>query len=1552
MFQNAELKTHLETSPTISSQTAVIAEWNMNVPGNIFKLGNYRYRKDDSTYGFIPDIFDPYDGGNVTGATRYYTGATDADIVVESGYEDDNTTPLLFQYKKEKEKLYYSLEDCLKPFRPRSGINKITYFDGKYLTHPNANMYLRPRYYMNHRDSDFKYWRSYRTESQNQLFLDQTSEIQAQQYDASINTANVERGISKNDNDGIYYIDDANPFIVYKELVPANRIVIKVQTHVGNIDLGPFTSGDNGQFEDPFYGEDNKAVPQRFSIQYLTDNNRWVTAISFDQSSLREDNSPIFSYDGHLNVEYGLVVPTTYTNNFMLVATASSASALPVDNIIGHAYLVVSSATDLGILYIWNGFSYEQYVPEYRWRLGSDGAYENTQFVTDLTNPSYYSLPGNPDPQYREFVWIKGIRLAVESMTIPDATLDLIEMSPRLAVDFTPKVLNYDVKKTLGDLSSTGLPVGRLLVSTGSMTIFDDDQAFNKNNIWDFETNTGSIIAKYVPKNVKFIFYEVIQNVNNNNYYVPIKYLYSEGLPQTDTGAATVSISLRDFYFYFESMPAPSILLTEVSLSQAICLLLDSIGFSNYVFKRLSNEKDPVIPYFFVAPQQNVAEVLNQLAVSTQSAMFFDEYNNFVVMSKDYLLDDTEERSVDIVLYGTNNQTDDGVIENVSSGTLTNILSINANELKVINSGVINYTARYIQRTYGSLQQSAFVDKTWIYKPALLWEISGSTATRSANSESQQSYALSAIPLNTNLSSDVPTVRQRIIINNIIDIGENAYWLARFQGYLYANSEIIKYDAVEYNVTGTGNVWLSNNQEYQKYFSELPFNGKIYPTGRVRIFAEPYYENINGVTYLKNGDVVKHGRGQYNTPIVNHYAGLSDHWSNNDNIKGCNMRSEFLFDLTGEVTIYGVSSSTNQLLVIDTSQVRVGQIVNVVEGTGQLATGVTTVTAIATTKSPNTDYFAITISQTPTIALANATVKFTGDAFTELGNAGFSLVGDSSINVAKRSRRNGIIKNFLSSAYNAETDVSLKQSVSSGTIQSSALVFNGPDFTNDQNPRDFISYVYKPLTGNYKHFGTRMRVIGKIESSGNMNQTPVGGMTYYNIPNSDPTQTVSLGGGSGGISIINKDTNNGYFFEIAALTSSNLKSFLTTDAQGQTTQVLDNLMFYKIKKEVGSTNAIPVKLWGGIGQITVDDGNFTGQYRFISEDLPTVFDLAIEYTDISPTQRRFYLYINQTLVKTIDDTDPLPIGNTVALFVRGTSKVMFENIYALAQNYTDNTVFDTGIPISGIFGDTDKQVNATEALRKYALSGIVQQTYLSGISTSSIPKLNMYFEEFGTILRECAYFNIKYDRAYPALYATIAPTFNRLKGYSVSGFSADSYGAEFLIFNNTDTILTLDETKGNYLRIFGIAFTQDTTNSISVDDLLKNKGNLADPELQGDAVLNSPFVYRELYDKVRLSRLLYGKSEFALDSLYIQDVDTAENILSWIINKNVEPRQNVVVSIFPNPTIQVGDIVNINYKNLDGIDMVVDEDTRFVVYNIDYGKSVSGPTMTLSLSEV
>jgi hypothetical protein len=98
--------------------------------------------------------------------------------------------------------------------------------------------------------------------------------------------------------------------------------------------------------------------------------------------------------------------------------------------------------------------------------------------------------------------------------------------------------------------------------------------------------------------------------------------------------------------------------------------------------------------------------------------------------------------------------------------------------------------------------------------------------------------------------------------------------------------------------------------------------------------------------------------------------------------------------------------------------------------------------------------------------------------------------------------------------------------------------------------------------------------------------------------------------------------------------------------------------------------------------------------------------------------------------------------------------------------------------------------------------------------------------------------------------------------------------------------------------------------------------------------------------------LLYGKNEFTLDSDYIQDQDTAEDILGWVIGKNLRPRKAVGLQIFPNPTIQLGDLVNINYKSENDTDVIAPTSTRFVVYNIDYSRSSEGPSMTLYLSEV
>ena len=569
---------------------------------------------------------------------------------------------------------------------------------------------------------------------------------------------------------------------------------------------------------------------------------------------------------------------------------------------------------------------------------------------------------------------------------------------------------------------------------------------------------------------------------------------------------------------------------------------------------------------------------------------------------------------------------------------------------------------------------------------------------------------------------------------------------------------------------------------------------------------------------------------------------------------------------------------------------------------------------------------------------------------TTTGAAGTSTGAVESDVLAKQTSANGIIKNFMATNYLTETQVNSIKSTQSGTIQSSALVMNGPSFKTTDNPLGFVSYIYKNLNNSFKHFGTRLRIVGKIENNTSRTQTPIGSTTYYQASGIQPDQTVSIGGGSGGIAVLlNPETNNGYYFEIVALTEDNINSYLKLDTKGNAEKSINNILFYKIKKESANTNAIPVKLWGGLSKIIVDDGRFTGQYRMSGEENPTVYDLSVEYQDIGKI-RRFYLYINNKLIKVVDDTDPLPIYNNMALFTRGSSRCMFENIYALSENYSQNTVFTVGETLASVL--SEGKINANESFRKYAMSGVVQATHLSGISAQEPPAYKMYFEEFGSIMRECAYFDVKYDRAYPALYAQLSPTFNRIKGYTTSGFLADSYGAEFLIFNATDTALSLDETTGNYLRIQGVTFTQDTTHELTVDEYFKKRGNLSDPEFQGNSLIFSPLVEKAKYDEIRQSRMIYGKNEFSIDSLYIQTDDDAQALMGWIINKIMHPKKSVGVNLFSIPTMQLGDIVTIDYKDSSGLDLVASDSSRFVVYNIEYSRSNTGPSMTTYLAEV
>jgi len=1902
MFQSDELNSHLKSSHTIENEHAIFAEWNLNEPDNIRLIGNYRYRPSDinSIYNSISPIFDPIDARND------YTGATSTDIVLDGGFDDEDN-PIFFTPKNKKMELLYSLEDCLKPFRPRSGINKILYLStisapfgyNQYIDSLSRFVARRPRYYMSSKFDLFKYWTSYRTE-----------------IESGENPQTLEFGISGSDLNGDYYISDAAPFVLYKDVIPSNRVVIKMQTNVGEEDLGPYRIGSNTNVSDPLYGDENRTVPKQWKIQALK-NGGWYDLIKFTPDSRRDNNSPIIGADGYVEIEYGLEIPTQFQDNFVFAGKFSSADTLPDFAPIGYAYLIQESETDRGLMYVYDGGNsipeksgWASFPAKYSWSLiQEEGAIRSSKVVKKLVDPDFYIT--NSGRVYREIDLMEGVRVVVDKMNVPNKTFDLIEISPRLVADISDLSTDFSITKTLSDLGNSTVPVGGLFPSSGSMTLFDADFAFNENNAFSLDTGLGSIVANRRTSMIKFNFYEIVKNVDSYDYYVPIKTMYSEGVPTVSDNSVNISLSMRDFYFYLESEKAPEMLLTDVSLSYAITVLLDNIGFSNYVFKRGENEKDFIIPYFFVGPEQNVAQVLQDLAISTQSAMYFDEYNNFVVMSKDYILPETSTRGVDFTFYGHEEEwaiapnfakieedyatiqtevkhylyagdtviisgfdidvngefvletvTDFTVSYSVSgksnsvssisgrlrSKNLPNIIDIASQEKKVFNNGQINYTTRYIQRSIGKYSQAMYnaEAQNYIYKPVVLWEVAPDQSMTSVNELPNDSggYTLSAVPVKTSLSAEVPYVDGSVLLNNILDFGENVYWLGtKYSGYFAANGEIIKYDAVEYAVQGVGSVWVSNAFEYQDYFSKLRFNGKMYPTGRVRIYTEPeYYVNDEGVLKLKSGPVKKHGRGQFGTKVVYHSAGLTEdaYWVDPQNVRGIIQDAKnYLFPMTDSI-----------------------------EYPTNLGTGIAGKSKTTTLLQLDSDLY------------------------------------------SKNSTRNGVIKNFLSNKNFTERDASYFKTAKSGSIQTSALVFSGPEIPPQLDSSNFVSYVYKDLSTSipeqvtdttevgvieanenvpYSHFGTRLRILGKIEPATNKTQTPIGAFELFNTnqaQSTNPSDVVTFSGGSGGIGFgLNKDTNNGYFYEIVALTSDQIKNFkanseiakfdiqktpvvsvendvmtihtntqnnfnvndsilvsglidknrptnantrlngnhkvlsiaddrksLTAQitqpselsvsivsAQGDNVsikyrtvakvfsagQIVDisgctnsafnivgavissinsdsivsnisgavkvvepsqvnarytttaphqfvvgqkvdisglspeeynikgatvievgtntftvqhanliaagttagitgkafgiaeffsvakaesgnstggtaqyvplnttsesggiaskpvtkdfnifNVFFYKVlagsnvaqvvKKQkdaktgfvanqatlttiqphpfsVGdgitididdvqfdgtyvindtteytfsytTTNfdviattdleifgsvvgvektAIPQILWKGFAEINTDDGLFAAETRFSNSESTTIYDISAEYAQVDGATR-FFLFFNGKQIATVDDADPLPIYNNLALFVRGSSRCMFENVFAIGRNYNDKLFYPEVASIIKDGFDNYSSQTTSDIIRRYGTSDIVKEAYYSGISAQEPPKYNMYFEEFGTIMREVDYFNVKYDRSYPALLAKIAPTINDIKTYNISGFYAGAYRAEFLVFNNMDKTINVDDTSGNALRIYGVSFTQDTTRSLRIDEYLEKVGDFSDPEIQDGVVLRNPFTYKEIYDKVKHSRLRYGNVEFILDSPFIQSTSAAESILDWIIKKTYIPKRAIGIRVFGSPNLQLGDVCSVNHKNSEGIYVLGSPEDRYVVYNIEYSKIGPDTSMTVYLVEV
>jgi hypothetical protein len=402
----------------------------------------------------------------------------------------------------------------------------------------------------------------------------------------------------------------------------------------------------------------------------------------------------------------------------------------------------------------------------------------------------------------------------------------------------------------------------------------------------------------------------------------------------------------------------------------------------------------------------------------------------------------------------------------------------------------------------------------------------------------------------------------------------------------------------------------------------------------------------------------------------------------------------------------------------------------------------------------------------------------------------------------------------------------------------------------------------------------------------------------------------------------NKPEQNGLYI-ITSMGSSSTKWVLT-----RTTPVLQATVLYS----------------GYHGNLT-DSGIFVAKVKKIIDREDSVYDLSVRMS-IENNKRIFQIYLNNENIGAVTDPDPVArLNENVSLFTRGSSKIMFENVFAL-----DTTGYDSINESSkdkSLFNIFNDSLTSNIEFNRYSLNNLLISGFLSRINANTANTNTVFYEEFGSIMREVGYINAKFN-IYPALRSMVSPTPASIGGWFVTGYNSTPYRAEFLIFNTTDFVLTFGDNKDatSNLNISGITFTEEVASELTVDNYYNNM-------IQSSREQNSPTAatFKTNMTDIKNNRLAYGSKAFSIDSPYIQNQEMAEDLMSWIIEKVSKPRKAVAVQTFGMPIIQLGDIVDFYYDQTktkpNGI-----TGSRFVVYGIEHDTAENGPSTILYLSEV
>lgn len=1229
------------------------------------------------------------------------------------------------------------------------------------------------------------------------------------------------------------------------------------------------------------YGNINGLVPgissstpsaNSYPIQTINGKGRVAPFVAYETSAYA--NTIVVKYQTHLGVPDNINVQIlNESNEWITVYTENDIQNLPAKNSNGV----------LELYYDYSDATWKRQTTDFSPKLATD-------FISDGS--------------FTQAVKVKGVRLLVNSMSEPNIPFELIELSPRLSADLTDYVISASYESSI-EQSTVGLPVGGILLGTGTIELSNSDRSF-------INTNTQSLFYQLIDKNVQFFMYHGLLN-GDSYYYYPMGVMYSGNWTESDQ--VTVSVETYDFMKILQTTKASDIFIGRKSVSPvaAIQVLLNNEGWTNFRVLGNTNDLDN-IEYFFTNSQSTIAEVLNEIAIATQSAIFIDAYGNLTIATKDYMMNPSKTPSwylttEDIDINGEVVTIKNNSISPELSGYgiqdvdyLANVVNYTISNIDPINDGEVTYNKRSYKKLNFLPKDKFSKAKQLQIKPPFAEssrEAIETVWTPGSGSEESTEGSADAIlngsilledisatrPLNTQIS--VPTsslvnndyslitdfLQEQFLKNNTIDnavktisLGSIDVLTFPYEGFIKIDGEIIRYKGIEYTkvaqkreqvninqVSLSSNVLTVTTAQFHKYVpgdvveitGASPINGVNY-NGVYTVSTV-----INSYKYT----VAKAGSNFGNTLVpeaaISTLASPSQtYWIFNQEGKRLLEAESSIGDVifaTGKVGVYCDFEMVSQTTETTTYKVSL-------DGRGTLGTQVVAHSGF-TDSSPIPSGWskkAFNLYNSSSQVETGGHVIDKTDSDYVVSNVGFLRTG-------------GFVISGMSSG--GQIEDSLRDSIGTTVIGDHSF-----RYTSDLSMQGMVKTLDKSYRSFYLSYA-HLRHKSKSET----------------LPEkTSATAVVGLG------IYVNPNTGTGYFAEISAVDDED--------------SVDQNFRFFKVYKDTSDGNKLKIR--------TLYVGTVLNAYQSTLTDLGTLstenespfLDLRI---DVDQDGHTFTVVVaNQQMCRVTDDDTSgvdqrLSATNTVMAFVRGDAYANFKKFAAKVQ-------------------PNNKILKLPSYLNTIAYDVKIDDFYRTVESNGST-----YVESFGKEVNEVKVYNLKYDK-FPVVSTVVVDLSPVGAGYTVEKSNLNSFTGSLILSNKTGRTIGLAQGTINQFSVLGTVLRQQSRKVVDLERILDESVD-------------------EYRDKALIleSRRKYGIKSFNFDSRFIQTYYQASKLLSWVLKKCNKPSKSITSTIFTNPTFEIGDYVRFySIKN----DLTTPN--LFVINSITYSVTSDGPTMNLKLREV